>query len=233
MSDIPIGDAPRTPPAWDPLGMAPFAWDLPEPSQQTVPAPVRAERRRSLLTAVVIGVALLAAAALTAVAATSGGWFTPARIAAVALAVVGAGLVAGAFLRTGYGLLVAAAPLAGFVILATLVGPVDTSGGVGDRTYVPLTAAQLQSSYHVAAGTLTLDLRHLRLSEDKTVDVSAEVGEIKVLTPDSMNVRNTCVSGIGDSSCLPEGLNPGTDAKGPVLTVHAKTRVGNVEVHRG
>jgi phage shock protein PspC (stress-responsive transcriptional regulator) len=35
-----------TPPAWDPLGAAPFAWDLPEPSPVPVPAP----RRRSRVT---------------------------------------------------------------------------------------------------------------------------------------------------------------------------------------
>ncbi|MDG3008922.1 PspC domain-containing protein [Rhodococcus sp. D2-41] len=233
-STVSTGDTPRTPPAWDPLGMAPFAWDLPEPSPQTTTVPARPARRRSLLTTVVIGLALLVAAALTALASTAGAdWFTPARIAAVGLAVIGAGLVAGAFLRTGYGLLIVAAPLAGFVILASLVGPIDTSGGIGDRTYVPLTAADLRPSYHVAAGTLTLDLRHLHLSGDATVDASAEVGDVEVLVPASMNVRNTCTGDIGDSHCLPEGLNPGADTKGPVLTVHAKTRIGNVEVRRG
>nr|HPK66493.1 S-layer homology domain-containing protein [Thermoanaerobaculia bacterium] len=45
-----------TPPAWDPLGAAPFAWDLPEPSPVPAPAPPR----RSRVTPVTLAVALLA-----------------------------------------------------------------------------------------------------------------------------------------------------------------------------
>ncbi|NUS57627.1 MAG: PspC domain-containing protein, partial [Streptomycetaceae bacterium] len=33
---------PSTPPSWDPLGVAPFAWDLPEPTPSAEPAPVPA-----------------------------------------------------------------------------------------------------------------------------------------------------------------------------------------------
>ena len=45
-----------TPPAWDPLGAAPFAWDLPEPGPVPAPAP----RRRSRVTPMTLAVALLA-----------------------------------------------------------------------------------------------------------------------------------------------------------------------------
>jgi len=49
----------QQPPSWDPLGAAPFAWDLPEPGPATPPAP---PRRRLPVTLVTLGVALLAAA---------------------------------------------------------------------------------------------------------------------------------------------------------------------------
>jgi len=54
-------DAPENrtfPPAWDPLGAAPFAWDLPEPGP--APQPQQPRRPRSKLTPVTLGLALLA-----------------------------------------------------------------------------------------------------------------------------------------------------------------------------
>ena len=42
-----------TPPAWDPLGAAPFAWDLPEPGPVPAPAP----QRRSRVTPVTLALA--------------------------------------------------------------------------------------------------------------------------------------------------------------------------------
>ena len=48
----------QQPPSWDPLGAAPFAWDLPEPGPATPPAPPK--RRRAPVTLVTLGLALLA-----------------------------------------------------------------------------------------------------------------------------------------------------------------------------
>src|SRR5699024_7037857 len=107
-------DAAATPPEWDPLGAAPFAWDLPEPPPKAEPPAPRP--RRSRLTVLTLGLALVAAAVCSALAAAGADRLTAPRIGAVALAVVAAGLVVGAFLRAGHGLLVVAAPLAGFVI---------------------------------------------------------------------------------------------------------------------
>ncbi|MFD1812841.1 PspC domain-containing protein [Rhodococcus gannanensis] len=224
------------PPAWDPLGVAPFAWDLPEPAPApTLPAP-RPERPKSRLTSVVLGLAILATAAAWALAAATGWeWLTPGRIGAVGLAVIGVGLVAGAFLRRGYGLLVVTGPLTGFVILASLVGPIDwESGTVGTRTWTPATAADIQPEYTGRFGEFTLDLSALELTEDKTVDVDLRMGSFTVLVPENMNVVNHCSMTVGDAQCLPEGLTGGADGTdGPVLTLNMNGRMGNLEVHRG
>ena len=71
---------------------------------------------------------MLAAAAAGAVAvARDVAWMTPARVGAIALAVIGAGMIVGAFLHRGHGLLVVTGPLLGFVVLASIVGPMDRS----------------------------------------------------------------------------------------------------------
>ncbi|MGW4478067.1 PspC domain-containing protein [Rhodococcus triatomae] len=224
------------PPAWDPLGVAPFAWDLPEPAPAPKPPTARPERPKSRLTSVVLGLAILATAAAWAVAAATGWeWLSPARIGAVGLAVIGIGLVVGAFLRRGYGLLVVTGPLTGFVVLASLVGPIDwDSENVGTRTWTPATAADIQPEYTGRFGEFTLDLSALELTENKTVDVDLRMGSFTVLVPENMNVVNHCSMTVGDAQCLPEGLTGGPDGTdGPVLTLNMNGRMGNLEVHRG
>ena len=51
----PTGRADRTPPAWDPLGVAPFAWDLPEPAPAPEPPPAQQHRGRSVVGRVTMG----------------------------------------------------------------------------------------------------------------------------------------------------------------------------------
>ncbi|MBF6061796.1 PspC domain-containing protein [Nocardia terpenica] len=219
-----------TPPGWDPLGVAPLAWDLPEPGPER-PVAVQApppRRPRSRLTPVVIGLAVLAAAAAGAVAASGVHWMTPGRIAALALLVVGLGLIVGAFARRGYGLLVLLAPLAGFVILASLSNPINIeTDAMGDRTSTPTTVAQLRPAYRVEAGSLMLDLRQLNLTEDHTVNVSVDMGEAKILVPASMRLHAVCTSRVGDVRC-PQGIiGPPTSR---LLTLNVHVRAGDAEV---
>lgn len=221
-----------TPPSWDPLGVAPFAWDLPEPTPPTAVVP--AKQPRSRLTTTVLGLAVLAAAAAGAVA--SGGevaWLTPARIGAVALAVIGLGLLVGAFLHRGYGLLVVTGPLLGFVVLASLVGPIDTSSWGEEQLYSPRTAAELQPAYSVQMGALQLDLRGLELTEDETVSVETRFGATEIMLPENLDVDVVCTER-ASNPCMMQGLDDGDDGVGgPVLTLNLDTAFGNSEVRRG
>ncbi|NKY86537.1 PspC domain-containing protein [Nocardia veterana] len=220
-----------TPAGRDPLGVAPMAWDLPAPAPQRPVAVAPAPRPRSRLTPVVIGLTVLAAAAAGAVAAAGADWMAPARIAAVALAVVGLGLIVGAFARRGYGLLVVLAPLAGFVILASLVGPVEFDrGAMGDHVWTPASATELASEYKITMGSGTLDLRQLPLTENRTVHVNVQMGDFRVLVPDSMRLHATCNASMGEVTC-PQG--PTGPADGPILTLDVDVHAGNAEVKRG
>ncbi|MEV0464013.1 PspC domain-containing protein [Nocardia tengchongensis] len=221
-----------TPPGWDPLGVAPLAWQLPEPTapvQQAVHAPPA--RPRSRLTPVTIGLAILAAAAAGSVAASGVDWMTPGRIGAAALAVVAVGLIVGAFMRRGYGLMVLLAPLAGFVILASLIGPIQfDEGAMGDHKWSAATGSELLPVYHVSMGSGTLDLSKLQLTEDRAVEVKVRMGDARVVLPPNLRVNTTCNVRMGDSNCLSGISGPAT---GPVLNLTVDVQMGNAEVNRG
>ncbi|MGW4631742.1 PspC domain-containing protein [Nocardia sp. NPDC004415] len=230
--------AAQVPRGWDPLAIAPLAWELPEPAPlgytPVVPAPPVPKRPRSRLTPITIGLAILAAALAGAAAASGAEWMTPARIAAVALAVVGLGLVVGAFLRRGYGLLVLTAPLAGFVLLASLIGPIEFDGAtMGERTWAPTSVTELEPSYAVNMGSGTLDLRGMTLTENRAVEVSVNMGEAIVLLPEAMTVRTTCDVRAGDASSCVDGLSGPQTPNAPVLDLRVDVRMGSAEVHRG
>ncbi|WP_306356456.1 MULTISPECIES: PspC domain-containing protein [unclassified Nocardia] len=221
-----------TPPGWDPLGVAPLAWDLPEPSASHV-MPVQAppKRPRSRLTPTVIGLAILAAAGAGAAAAAGVDWMTPGRIGAAALAVVALGLIVGAFVRRGYGLMVVLAPLAGFVLLASLIGPIEFDrGGMGDRVWVVQDAAELAPEYSWAFGSATLDLNNLRLTEDRTTKIEGAMGEVRILVPNDLRVRFDCSVDMGEQNCPSGIIGP---AEGPILDLAVDMSMGSVEVQRG
>ncbi|MFD4430763.1 PspC domain-containing protein [Nocardia sp. NPDC058497] len=224
----------QVPSGVDPLGIAPLAWELPEMAPRyVVPAPPPPKRPRSRLTPITIGLAILAAAVAGAAAASGVEWMTPARIAAFALAVVGLGLIAGAFLRRGYGLLVLTAPLAGFVLLASLIGPIHfDEATMGERTWAPTTTAELQPRYAMNMGSGTLDLRGMTLTESRTVEVSVNMGEARVLLPEGMTVNTTCDVRAGEARC-DEGLTGPNTPGAPVLDLRIDMKMGDLEVTRG
>ncbi|MET9488753.1 PspC domain-containing protein [Nocardia sp. NPDC006630] len=224
-----------TPPGWDPLGVAPLAWDLPEPGpgpvQQTLPVQATPRKPRSRLTLMVIGLAILAAAAAGAAAASGVEWMTPSRIGAAALAVIALGLIVGAFLRRGYGLMVLLAPLAGFVILSSLIGPIEfDKGSVGDHRWAAVAQTELLPAYHVSMGSATLDLSKLQLTEDRAVKVSVRMGDARVVLPQNLRVDTSCTVHMGDSNCVSGMSGPAT---GPVLNLTVDVQMGNAEVNRG
>ncbi|MFH5230129.1 PspC domain-containing protein [Antrihabitans spumae] len=228
---IPI---PGMPPSWDPLGVAPFAWDLPEPTSAS-PVAVQVERRRSRLTSLVLGLAILAAAGAGAAAVADTEWLTPGRISAIALAVVGVGLVIGAFLRRGYGLLVITGPLIGFTVLASMIGPIDFENATfGESRWSPTTLTDLKPEYSVVLGAGKLDLRSLDLTKNTTVDINVKLGTVEVILPEDMNVQKNSTMFSGEVTGMPDGLDGGGDGTdGPMLTLDINSRFASVEVHRG
>ncbi|WOC11255.1 hypothetical protein MP11Mi_03220 [Gordonia sp. MP11Mi] len=231
---VPLERSSDEPPSWDPLGVAKFAWDLPEP---TVPAEPPAPRvPRSPVTPIFLGLAVITCAAGAALNAAGVDWFSPGRIASLVLAVFGVGLIAASFQRRrgGSGLVPLAAVAAVVAIIGTGlsgVGDAFPNGGVGDRTWHPPTANDLRDEYQLTVGSSTLDLRDVGdLDRDRTIDVRQGVGEVKILLPNDLRVRTNCSVGVGEVNCIDGVVNP--DAKTPTLTIDAHTALGNVETVR-
>ncbi len=225
------------PPSWDPLGVADFAWDLPNPPP--VPVAEKPKPPRSAVLPVTAGVAVLTAMAGTAAQLMGVEWFTVGRIASLALLVIGVGLLfAGVRRKTegahARGLVPLGVLVGAIAVVATLVASTGWSvpqGGIGERAYEISDQSQLNNRYELSMGSTVLDLRSLEsLDADRTVTIDQGVGQIQVLLPKSVRVRPECRVTIGDYTC-PPGI-VGGNADEPVLTIDARVGMGNVEMKK-
>ena len=238
------------PPAWDPLGAAPFAWDLPEPSAPTQAA---APRRRSRLTLVTLGLALLAGGIAGGILLAGGDLAGLRVVVGVVLGVIGLGLVVGAFLQQGRGLILLALPLI-FISYAATAAPLNGWKGAGTIEATPTSAGAVAARYEQSVGDIQLDLRQLDLSTPAGTDaapivtaVDLGVGNAEVYLPPDADVQLHCSVGVGDVACAglednrrgPSSDMRGTDlgrdgtAGGRLIILDAHAGMGNVEVHRG
>ncbi|AXB46911.1 PspC domain-containing protein [Amycolatopsis albispora] len=245
-----VSSSPDAPPRWDPLGAAPFAWDLPDPHPAPVladepPAPPVPRRRTSPIGKVTFAVALVTAGVLTTLGISGVGWFSPAHIIGVTLGVLGVGLVAGALTGGGRGLIGLAVPLSIAGVALTAVPFHAVGGGVGNLDATPRSAAELRPVYEQTAGNIDLDLTELPPDTPVTATVRSSVGNSTVIVPDNADVQVTCESPVGDIECLGRehsGLgnapitvtDQGSDGPGgPKYNLTVTTSAGNVEVRRG
>ncbi|MET0863268.1 MAG: PspC domain-containing protein [Nakamurella sp.] len=244
VKDAPAEQGPPSepvPPAWDPLGVAPFAWDLPEPAP--LPPPPPAPRDRGVVGRVTMGAVLLIGG-LATVGTVLGWWqLSWAGVAATALLVVAVGLLIGS-LSGGRGKsLIGPGIFLSLVTLALTVTGISGTDGYGQQTWTP-TAATLSSEYVLNGGQGELDLRNLTVPAGQTLTTELEVraGQASVIVPDDMNLDVTCSTNAGQVDCLgivEEGLRSetttsqdGSSDQGRVkLTVH--TGEGQAEVRNG
>lgn len=227
------------PPSWDPLGAAPFAWDLPDPAESEPRSQPDPPRRRRSVTLITLALALIAGG----VAAMAGLSLT--AILTIPLGVLGLGMLAGAFLRGGRGLIAFAIPLAAVAMVANVlsVGPWRGVDAVDAR---PATLADVRDRYTTSVGRIGLDLTDLEFTDRDRLRTAAHVGmgEISVRLPENVDATVRCSTDRGQVDCLDErrgGANvnertTSVGADGPgggeiVLDLHAST--GHVEVTRG
>ncbi len=191
---------PAQPPAWDPLGVAPFAWDLPEPA---APPPPPAPRQRSVIGRVTLGVVLLVGG-LATVGILQGWWaLSWAGVSALALAVVAVGLLIGS-LRGRGGSLIGPGIFLSLVTLALTITGINGTTGYGQQTWVPTTVAAAEQDFVLNGGQGTLDLRQLSVTPGQSVDteVTVRAGQATVIVPADANVNLTCSANAGEIDCL-------------------------------
>ncbi|GLW94801.1 PspC domain-containing protein [Actinokineospora globicatena] len=202
---------PNQPPAWDPLGAAPFAWDLPEPAAAMPDPEPPAPRRRSKVGPVTVALAFLFVGTAVVIEPYTGDWFSFRHIIGIVLGVLGAGMVAGAFTRGGRGLIGLAVPLAALGIAMTLVWPQGfKANGVGDVQATPRSLSEVQDVYSRDIGSINVDLTQLPTSGSVTTVAEVGIGDVTVTVPENADVTVFCEAGIGDVDCLGEERD-GTD----------------------
>jgi phage shock protein PspC (stress-responsive transcriptional regulator) len=139
-----------------------------------------------------------------------------------------------------------------FIVLGSLVAlvvvaiaifvaifPVHLSRGVGDRTYTPAALTDLDRSYRLGVGDLTLDLRNVRLPAGETkLTTRVDVGALRVIVPSDAAVRVRADVGLGYLNLLGAG-NDGRDVNDAisepgahVLVLDAHVGVGSLRVNR-
>jgi phage shock protein PspC (stress-responsive transcriptional regulator) len=234
------------PPAWDPLGAAPFAWDLPEPTPAKVEPEPPARNPRSRVGGITLGAALAVGGAC-ALFAPYNEWLTPGHIVGIVLAVIGIGMVFGSLVRGGRGLIGLAVPLAlaGFVFANNGPGGPSLVGERwGDVTLRPTNIESVEPYYSVGGGSIDLDLTSLPPVGTVTTSLSAGLGNVSVIVPEDADVQVTCGANLGSVECLGREQNAadaqistldyGTDGQGGLkIFLDARVNSGTVEVHRG
>jgi hypothetical protein len=206
------------------------------------PIPPRPRKPRSALGRIVLSVALLAIG-VVGVIDLAGVDVLASVYVAVPLAVVGLGLVAGAWYGRAPGLIAVGAVLS---VVLVIVGSAERiSVRANSATWRPTTMAQLDNTYSINIGSALLDLSALDFkgrSESVKVDVS--VGDLTIIVPATVDVTAKVGVDVGDATVFGTswgGLGAdqrtisdnGVDGPGGGnLTIQATVDVGNVEVRR-
>lgn len=179
------------------------------PSQP--PAP---RRPPSLLGRLTIGVGLLVLGGAAGLEGAGVLDLGPPQYLALALLVIGVGLVVGAWVGRARWLallgLLLLPPLAAAQVAGDL--DLDLSGGIGERTARVVDVADLDDAYRLGVGALVLDLGDLEVPRGRTVVVAASVGlgELQVVVPPDVTVEGVArVRGGGIE------LLDGTSVQGP------------------
>jgi hypothetical protein len=199
---------------------------------------------------VTIAVLLIVVGALALLTRFSGWDLGPRAFIGSALLVVGLGLVAAAFSggRTARGGLITLGVVLSLALLAASTLPWNNvRGGIGDRTFRPVSEAQVRDIYRGGAGDMTVDLSHVdvsNLAAPIPTRVEHGLGDVRVLVPRDADVRLTVMSGVGSidafgQGSLDRGFFPGSgtaswvDDNKTEFVIAVHNGAGDVEVSRG
>jgi phage shock protein PspC (stress-responsive transcriptional regulator) len=227
-------------PAWDPLGAAPFAWDLPEPAPAPQPPAPRPRRPRVATTTLGVATLVLAGSAIAGIWAP---WFTVPHVIGLLVAVLAAGLLVGSFVDAGRGLVWLLVPLSVVGFGMTAVG-FDGPPNLGSIERTPKTPAEVEGRYEIGIGSAKLDLRQLPDSGAVKTEVEADLGGLVVHVPKNADVTFRCeATSVGEVNCLGkraegssalvEGTDLGENGEGGLkIDLDVLTNVGEVKVLR-
>jgi hypothetical protein len=159
---------------------------------------------------------------------------------AVALGVVGVGLIVGTFIGRARWLIAVGLLLVPVLQLLAGVVPIwSFTGEAGDVYYTVTSTQEIDDQYEIAAGTLYLDLTSLAVEPGaarREFAVSVGAGEIRIDVPTGVPVRVDAEVGIGMVRLFgDERVGIGVDSSAAtgspaVLIIHAEAGVGAIVV---
>lgn len=173
-----------------------------QPSTPAVTAVKAAPRPRSPLALYTYGAILLSIGLLALASQMADVSVSPGQFFGTALAVLGIGLVVGAWWGRARILILVAFLLAPMAIVASFI-TAPLAGGIGDHRYTPVTAAEVRDEYRSLGGRLILDLTDLKTGPRTIhISVSVAVGQLVVILPENATVELRTRVGAGDSVVL-------------------------------
>ena len=245
--------APPTEPVETPGYQPPFApygpytsGPYPHPGLVTAPAPVKPVRPPSRLGRVTFSLILLGLGVVGLVDVIGHGTIPFAGYVAVALAMVGVGLVLGAWFGRSRGLIALGIVLALMLGIATAAEHArPVRGSAGDVTWQPASITALADSYEHGFGNARLDLSQVDFTgQDKHIVVRLNAGDLRVVVPPKVDVDVTAKVGAGNANVFDSSWNGvntprrtvvNNDTDGPGgghLTLDIQLAVGDLEVTR-
>jgi phage shock protein PspC (stress-responsive transcriptional regulator) len=191
-TDAPTEERGASPPPADeaPTAVTPTAHrDEPE-------AAGAASGRRGLMTGAVVSVLAIVVAVIVAAGLADWTTVTTSNALAIALVVIGAGLVVASVAGRAPWLFAIGFVLTAALVTAAAVEPL-VEDGVGERTHHPLLAAEIPKEIRYGIGTLVVDLTDVELTGVTTLDVSLGIGEARLIVPRDVALDVQADVGVG------------------------------------
>ena len=222
----------------------PGGGDPPEDVYPTLPPepPPPEARPRSILGQLTLAAMLIGVGGLALLDAA--GILYPGFVhyAALALGIVGAGLLVGTIFGRARWLIAIGLLLVPVLLVASVIPSWSFNGEVGDEFFSPTTLAQISQPYELAAGTLYIDLTSLDEHEVdsglRPVDIEVQIGagEIQIDVPRDWAVSVEASVGAGVVDLFGDeraglGVSASADTGSPpVLLITAEAGVGSIVV---
>jgi phage shock protein PspC (stress-responsive transcriptional regulator) len=158
---------------------------------------------------------------------------------ALALVVLGAGLLVGTFWGRARGLILLGLLVAPFAWAAALV-EVPLEGGYGERFYAPASVSSVADDYHLIGGEMRFDLTDFEWGADPVaIDATVAFGKLEVIVPNGVDVSFHGSAGVGQVEFFDvqrDGVDVDVDSSrvgspsSPRLVLDMRTSFGKVEV---
>jgi phage shock protein PspC (stress-responsive transcriptional regulator) len=214
---------------------------IPSPVPPVHPRPATPPQPRSFLGRLTVGLGLVALGTLGLVEMLTPGLdLGPRHYLGMAVAVLGFGLIVGAWFGRARWLIVIGALLIPGLLMSPLAD-FEYRGAIGDRTFRPATVEEIAPEYVGSIGRLVVDLRNVDL-DGRTVEFGARlgIGELLVLLPAGVEADVESTVGMGrveiedvSREGVGIGLSRDLDGSGGLVVVDARANVGEVVVRRG